>query len=841
MKRLPICLFSFLLLVAASSQALDIYVSPYGNDSNEGSVSKPLATLSMALRKAREHRRLHTPDLTEEIHIILKGGLYKLQEPVFIRPEDAGTTISPTIIESATGEQAILSGGLGISNWKKLGIPVQELPAVARDKVWVADLPLVNGRLFDFRQLWVNDRKATRAKSPNGNKMDRILGWNKEDGSCLIPAPPIRQSAQAPGLELFIHQWWAIANLRVKKMETKGDQTRLSFHEPEGRIQKEHPWPAPWISEETGNSAYYLTNAIQFLDEAGEWYLDIAKRKLYYWPRPDENLLTATVFAPYLETLVKMEGTIDKPVSHIYFKGISFRHSGWLRPSQLGHVPHQAGMYMLDAYKLKPAGTIHKSSLDNQAWVGRPAAAVSVSFTDSAGFENCRFQQLASTALDYGKGVHHVIARGNLFKDIGGTAVILGHFADESQEIHLPYNPKDEREISSHIEISNNLISNATNEDWSCVGIAAGYVRQASIVHNELEDLSYSAISLGWGWSPAPNVMRNNLIAANKIHHYGKHNYDCAGIYTLSAQPGTIIRGNYIDSIYKAPYAHLPSHWFYIYTDEGSSFIQVKDNWSPSAKFLQNANGPGNEWINNGPQVEYAVISKAGLQQEYFSLLSEKSATLGALAINREHAELIELVTKPGEKLDLDKLRNILSQNNMDSNAIFQWQDHYVIYDNVQDIAVMQGRLQNNFPQARVKVYHDLFYEFNRSLCADKKQADAWEHFILTANLVENKKLQLEYLDHHASQLEKWPEVSGGFCKAGFQQLQLFRNGRQLMLVISIPKGESLEELNPKTTANNPRMDEWNQLMKKYQQGIEGTKPGETWVFLQKQNSLNNR
>jgi hypothetical protein len=57
------------------------------------------------------------------------------------------------------------------------------------------------------------------------------------------------------------------------------------------------------------------------------------------------------------------------------------------------------------------------------------------------------------------------------------------------------------------------------------------------------------------------------------------------------------------------------------------------------------------------------------------------------------------------------------------------------------------------------------------------------------------------------------------------------------MLIISIPKGESLDKLNPRTTANNPRVDEWNKIMKKYQEGIKGTKPGETWVFLKPMNN----
>lgn len=833
MKRLLRCFFAFLILIALSGNAADIYIATNGLDTNPGTKDKPLATLTAALRRARELRRLNDTTATNGIHIILLGGIYQLYEPIFIRPEDAGTMTSPTFIEAAPGEQPVLSGGITIKGWKKLATPVTGLPANAKGKVWAADVPLMAGRLLEFRQLWINDKKAVRAKDMNGESMNRIISWNKNEETCWIPIPKNFSLKNIDGLEMFIHQWWAVAILRIKKMELQGDSAKLFFHQPESKIQSEHPWPAPWVSKETGNSAFYLTNAIQFLDEPGEWYLDIEKRKLYYWPRSSENLLTASVMAPFSETLLRMQGTIDHPVSNIFFKGISFRYTGWLRPSKQGHVPHQAGMYMLDAYKLRPAGTPDKQTLDNQAWIGRPAAAVEISFADKTGFENCRFEHLASTGLDYNKAVHNNSIKGNLFKDIGGTAILAGVYSDEATEIHLPYNPKDDREVCDQMHISNNLITDVTNGDWSCVGIGLGYTRNSMVEHNEVENVSYTGISIGWGWTPTANAMKNNKITANRIHHFGKHNYDCAGIYTLSAQPGSVICENYIDSIYKAPYAHLPSHWFYIYTDEGSSGITVKDNWTPSQKYLQNANGRGNAWNNNGPQAAESFKQNAGLQPAFHFLASEKTPTQLKLPINEEHNEIIELVIKEGKAIDLGKLKKILQLNKIDTSAIYQWKNHYVIFDKVQDIAVMQGRLKNNFPETEVKVYHDLFYKYDKQKhCKDKVVAKEWDHIILTANLVADQKMQQEYLDYHATQFEKWPEIARGFCNADFQQLLLYRNGKQLVLVISIPKGESLDKLNPKTTANNPRMDEWNKQMKKYQEGIEGTEKGETWALL---------
>jgi hypothetical protein len=834
MNRLPQCLLALLLLICFPALAVDIFVATNGSDLNDGSKEKPLATVGAALRKARELRRLNETSITNGIHIILKAGTYQLREVILLRPEDAGNATIPTYIESAPNEIPVLSGGYRINDWKRSVKNIPGLPAVSQGKVWIADVPLSEGRLSEFRQLWVNQKKAVRAKSVNGDLMDRILSWDKKEQTCWIPTPKTLPLLNVEGAEMFIHQWWAIAILRIKKMEVKGDSTKLFFHQPESRIQSEHPWPAPWISKETGNSAFYLANAMQFLDEPGEWFLDIKSQKIYYWPLGNENMATANIIAPYMETLVKIEGTIDHPVSYVFFKGISFQHTGWLRPSQQGHVPHQAGMYMTEAYRLRPAGTADKKSLDNQAWIGRPAAAVEVSFADQTGFEHCSFQHLASTGLDYRKGVHDNVISGNLFKDIGGSAILAGVYSDEATEIHLPYNPKDEREVCDQMLISNNLVTDATNEDWSCVGIGLGYTRNSTVIYNEIEHVSYSGISMGWGWSPTANIMKNNRIVGNKIHHFGKHNYDCAGIYTLSSQLNSSISENWVDSIYKASYAHLPSHWFYIYTDEGSSFFTVNNNWTPSAKYLQNANGPGNEWSNNGPQVNESVKQKAGLRKEYQYLIKDKTITGKQIAINTEHNEVIELIVKEGETLDVQKLKNLLQQNKMDTSALYQWQNHYVIFGKVQDIGVMQGRIQNNFPTARVKVYHDMFYEFNRSYCGDKSTAKEWDHILLTTNLVANEKLQKEYLDYHATQFEKWPEIAKGFCNAGFQQLLIYKNQRQLILVISIPKGESFDRLNPKTTENNPRVDEWNKLMSKYQEGIEGTKKGEIWVFFKK-------
>jgi len=638
MKRCRIVVLMLLsnFILTGSVFAAEIWVSPKGSDKNSGTQQQPLATVAMALRKARELRRLNDEPIKGGIYIKVLVGVYQLAEPLFVRPEDSGTADSPTIIEGEGIGKTVLSGGVTITGWRKVNTVIPGLPAEAKGKVWEADAPTIGDEPLQFRQLWVNNEKAIRARDADAPLMNRILSWDHKTETCVIPWLASLDTARIKGMEMFIHQWWAIAILRVKAVKVTGDSARLSFYQPESRIQSEHPWPAPWISKKTGNSAFYLSNAIGFLNHPGEWYHDRVANKIYYIPRKGEDLQTAIVAVPELETLVKMEGILDRPVNYFGFKNISFEHSSWLWPSKEGLVPHQAGMYMLDAYKLKVPGTPDKKGLENQAWVGRPKAAVEVAYASHIAFDGCGFEHMASTGLDFKCGTHNDVVKGCLFKDIGGTAVLEGIYSDEAQEVHLSYNPTDKREICTNDTIANNLIIDATNEDWGCVGIGAGYVKGISITHNEVCDVNYTGISMGWGWTKTINAMSDNRIMANKIHHYARNMYDVAGIYTLSAQPGSVISNNYVDSIYKAPYAHDPQHWFYLYTDEGSSYITLKNNWCPADKFLKNANGPGNVWENNGPQVDVVIKNAAGLEVPYRYLFQYRSINRDNWPINHK-------------------------------------------------------------------------------------------------------------------------------------------------------------------------------------------------------------
>ena len=564
-------------------------------------------TIERALQEARLDRlqadpaAAYTLSRQEGENVIhLAAGTYRLSQPVVVRPEDYNTRI-------VADGQVVISGGVQIKNWKKSG------------KCWVADIPTFNGNPLKFRQLWVNGRKADRARDVQDfEKMFRIRSVDKPNGILYVPAAAVRslQRGGLKGAEMILHEMWCVANLRIKDIKVQGDSAAVTFHDPESHIHFMHPWPSPMVTPAgEHNSAFYLTGSKVFLDTPGEWFADDAK--VYYIPREGEQMNTADVEVPALETLLIVEGTPDEPVTNVTFEGITFSYSTWLRPSTHGHAPLQAGMYMTEAYKIRPQiqrpNGDHK--LDNQGWVGRPSAAVCVNSAENAGFERCTFEHCASTALDY----HQYIKGGKVnrcvIRDVGGNGIVAGSFGPESFEAHRPYNPMDRRDICTGLSITDNRITDVANEDWGTIGIAAGYVKDIIIDHNEISEVSYTGISMGWGWNQQPCAMANNKITNNLIYHYARHMYDTAGIYTLGSQPHSLIEGNVVRDIYSPGYAHDPNHWFYLYTDEGSSGIMVKNNWTPAEKFLKNSNGPGNTWENNGPMVSDSIKNNAGIRQ----------------------------------------------------------------------------------------------------------------------------------------------------------------------------------------------------------------------------------
>ena len=591
----------------------EIYVSLQGNDKNSGTKEAPFYTLNRAIKQAREWRRLNWPEVAGGIYIRLEEGVYAQRNSLFLRPEDSGTPDSPTVICAVDGAHPVISGGVAVTGWKR-GCNHPAIPEKLKQKIWSAEAPLIGNRRVETRQMWVNGHKVQRAAQFPDGGLERMIDFNPEEQTITIP---VSQSVNperlqnAGQLEMIVHQRWAIAILRVKSIDAKDGQAVVRFHEPESHLEFAHPWPQPVIGGEKGNSSFCLTNALELLDQPGEWFQEYPSGTIYYYPQAGENMETAEVIIPALETLVTIDGTLSRPVKHIQFNGITFAHTSWMRPSFQGHVTLQGGFPLLDAYKLQEPGLPEKAELENQAWITRPETAIRVRGAEHIDFKHCTFRHLSSTGLDYEWAVTASSVEDCQFTDIGGTALLVGAFPDGGFETHIPFIPADVRELCSHITIRNNFISNVTNEDWGCVGIGAGYVRNMDISHNEVCHLNYSGICVGWGWTSLESGMCNNRIEANYVHHFARRLYDAGGLYTLSNQPGSVMRNNRIEHLIEAPYA-TNDRAFYIYLDEATDGYTMENNWCPAERFDSNRPGKKNVWKNNGPQVADSIKYKAG-------------------------------------------------------------------------------------------------------------------------------------------------------------------------------------------------------------------------------------
>ena len=454
-----------------------------------------------ALRQAREWRRTNDPRCDGGITISIKAGRYYMNEPLFLRPEDSGTSASPTIIRGEKG--TVLCGDA----------------------------------MQQHNQVWPKEG------------MLRLTDFDLQKRTISISAPP-KQILGMKNLEMVVHQRWAIAILRVKNIEVKGDKAIVSFLEPESRLEFEHPWPQPVIGGEKGNSSF---------------------------------LLRTTELRDGIEQLVVVDGA-----SHVTFEGITFENTCWNRPLHQGHVTLQGGFTIVDAYKLQKEGLPWDAGLENQAWIERPVSAVSVKNAKQVHFTRCNFRHLGATALDFVGGISYCSIADNSFEHIGGTAIMAGSFAESPREVHRPYD--DLAQQCRHLTISDNTISHATTEDWGAVAISCGYVRDCTISGNSIDHVNYSGICVGWGWTSHETGMENNHIINNKVSNYACQLYDAGGIYTLSNQPRSSIRDNNITQPYPAPYA-TNDRGFCIYLDAKTDGFTIQNNMTEGRLIRRNEIG----------------------------------------------------------------------------------------------------------------------------------------------------------------------------------------------------------------------------------------------------------
>ncbi len=524
------------------------FVAVNGNDSWSGATEitgrgdGPFATVARALQATRAYRRnagwsAATPT------IWVRGGTYFLSEPLVLKPEDSGLTLSAFPNETPT-----LSGGRPIAGWRE-----EELGG---RKAWAADVAEARDGKWSFRELWVNGTRATRARHPNRGYL-KVAGvpdakddqpWHQGQSRFSVAADDFRALRHPEDAEVLVMTRWVESRLPVAKADAAERMLLFSKRS----IYKLDP-----------GDLWYAEGAAEFLDAPGEWHLDRRAGRVYYAPRPGEQLATVQAVAPVLESLLKLEGKPDAGqfIEQVTLRGLTFAHSEWRLPSDAKTAQAAAMVWPAPVNEIGGFG---------QAAVGVPGAVRGDGVRNSR-FEDCRFVHLGSYGLELARGCQsNVIARCEL-SDLGGGGIKIGETAIRPA-------PND---LTQGNEISDCRIFDGGNMYHSAIGVWVGQSPNNRLSHNLIHDFYYTGISVGWTWGYAPDALAtNNLVEWNHIHHIGVRSdgdgpilSDMGGIYTLGMQPGTRILNNLWHDIMGFRYGG----WG-IYFDEGSSSIVAENN-----------------------------------------------------------------------------------------------------------------------------------------------------------------------------------------------------------------------------------------------------------------------
>ncbi|MBQ3716474.1 MAG: carbohydrate-binding protein [Fibrobacter sp.] len=598
------------------------YVAPTGNDANPGTEAAPFKTITKAQKAVREINGTMTGDIV----VYLREGTYQLNSTVNFDERDGGKDGHYVRYKAYKGEMPLITGGMPVTGWT-----IHD----ETNNIWKAEG--VEGR---FRQLYVNGKKAVRACFPNAIASDEkgagtfdhdFVRLSKVDSTGRafdVSAEYIKNIKNIEDVEIHLMIAWAESILRLEKAEVNGGTAKLIPKDPERTKLFHRAYPmlgTAFMSDPPKQQVFYLENSYDLIDAPGEWYLDEKNQTLYYKPRSGENMGSANVVAPRLNTMFSVLGKDTKnKVGYMSFEGLTFAHSNFTRPSEEGFLDLQAANFNVDVLPDPGRGNWEKLN-SNKYLLWRPDAGFRVENAHHFLVKNCTFTQMAATGLDFVSGTNDDVIEGNVFYEIGAAGIMLGKFyQDSTTEIHIAYNPSDKEEISTRDTIRNNLVTNVTNEHQGAVGIGAGYPRYVVIENNEISYTYYSGISLGFGWTKDQTAMTNNHVNKNNIHHISRLLCDSGPIYTLSNQgTGSEIKENYLHDYSASKWS---DYWVLpIYLDEGSSGFVVENNSYRNAPSGVGRNQAGQfTERNNGGYIE-SVAAAAGLQGEFKNLADKIS------------------------------------------------------------------------------------------------------------------------------------------------------------------------------------------------------------------------